>query len=426
MNPAQIIVAKRDGKELEDKDIEWLIDGYARDEIKNEQMSAFAMAVYFQGMSHRETVCLTRAMLHSGVTMKWAYGPPKVDKHSTGGIGDKISIPLAPMLAVCGLAVPMISGRGLGTTGGTIDKLESIPGLRTDLSLEEIQRTVERVGCVIAAATHQIAPADKKFYALRDVTGTVPSIPLITASILSKKLAEGLDALILDVKWGNGAFMKTLDQAEALAHSLVRTAREMGVQVKALITDMNRPLGKMIGNSVEIDESVDVLQGTGPADVVELTNRLCGELLVMCGKAADLHAGIEQAAEAIASGRALAKLEEMIAAQQGDLQRERPRASAWPIRAKSDGYITSIDADRLGLAVIEMGGGRKILGQVIDHGVGIKMECDVGDRVRAGDALATIFTHEATRSIAEHLVQTAIAIGPTPESPYPLIQKVIG
>lgn len=426
MNPAQIITAKRDGRELEDSEIEWLISGYAQDQIKNDQMAAFAMAVYFQGMTHRETACLTRAMLNSGVTLSWGSGPPKVDKHSTGGIGDKISIPLAPILAVCGLAVPMISGRGLGTTGGTIDKLEAIPGFRTDLSLVEIKENVERVGCVITAASSEIAPADKKLYALRDVTGTVPSIPLITASILSKKLAEGLDALVLDVKWGNGAFMKTLEEAEALAHSLVRTATEMGVKVRALLTDMNRPLGIMVGNGVEVDESVEVLQGRGPADVVSLTHRLAAELLVLCGLVPDIVAGISASEKAIESGRALLKFLEMVSAQGGNLGAERLRAKASQVLASGDGYITEIDSDRIGLAVIEMGGGRKYFGQSIDPTVGLEMMRDVGDQVRIGEPLATIFTHDETRDITEELVRTSFQIGPQPIESPPLIHSVIG
>ncbi|MEQ1903666.1 MAG: thymidine phosphorylase [Pirellulaceae bacterium] len=425
MNIAQIITAKRDGHELEDREIEFLINGYARNEIQDGQMGAFAMAVYFRGMTDREIVSLTRAMLHSGEIMQWPASPPKVDKHSTGGIGDKISIPLAPILADCGMAVPMISGRGLGTTGGTIDKLESIPGFRTNLLLPEIMEVVNRVGCVITAATNEIAPADKRLYALRDVTGTVPSIPLITASILSKKLAEGLDSLVLDVKCGNGAFMKSEADAEKLAKTLVQTAKQLGVKTRALLTDMNRPLGKMIGNAVEIDESVEVLQGGGPADVVELTERFAAELMVMCGLAPTVSAGRERARESIDSGRALKKLIEMVKAQGGNLATDRPRADAVPVLATQDGFVAEINSDRLGLAVIQMGGGRKVVGQSIDHSVGIEMAVDLGAKVKSGELLATVFTHDATREEAIQTVHSSFSIQRNPPAPWKLIGRVI-
>jgi pyrimidine-nucleoside phosphorylase len=364
-------------------------------------------------------------MLESGKTRQWKPGRPKVDKHSTGGIGDKISVPLAPILAVCGLDVPMISGRALGTTGGTIDKLESIPGFRTDLSLPEITRVVETVGCVITAATGEIAPADKRLYALRDVTGTVPSIPLITASILSKKMAEGLDALVLDVKWGNGAFMKTADEAEALAESLVRTATELGVPTRAVLTDMNRPLGKMIGNAVEIDESVDTLLGRGPADVVQLTERFAAELLLMCGKASSLEAGQQLARKSIDDGSAYRKLVEMVAAQGGDLEAPRPRAPVAAVTASRSGWITSIDSDRVGLAIIQMGGGRKVVGATIDHSVGLEMLVDIGSQVRAGEDLVHLFVHPEQLEEARQLVAGSITIGDEPTSMPPLFGKTI-
>src|SRR3954463_15089278 len=284
MNPVNIISKKRDGSELSADEIGSLISGYVRGDVPDYQMSAWAMAVYLRGMTVAETAALTEHMLYSGVTFKWpAEEAPKVDKHSTGGIGDKVSLPLAPLLACCGLAVPMISGRGLGATGGTLDKLESIPGFRTDLSLAEIAVITERVGCVITGASAEIAPADKKLYALRDVTATVPSIPLITASIMSKKLAESLDALVLDVKFGSGAFMKSLDDARALARSLVDTGKRMGVKTTALLTDMNQPLGRMAGNANEVNEAVATLQGRGPDDLWQCTRELGAELLVLSG-----------------------------------------------------------------------------------------------------------------------------------------------
>ncbi len=416
MNVAQIITAKRDGCELDEADIHFLIDGYAKGRVQDGQMAAFAMAVFFKGMSHREVAVLTRAMLNSGEILQWSGSTPMVDKHSTGGIGDKISIPLAPILAECGMSVPMISGRGLGTTGGTIDKLESIAGYRTDLSLAEIKQVVETVGCTITAASAEIAPADKRLYALRDVTGTVPSVPLITASILSKKLAEGLDALVLDVKWGNGAFMKTLPAAETLATSLVRTAQELDLETRAILTDMNRPLGKMIGNGLEIDESVDVLRGQGPDDVVLLTLRLAAELLVMCHLANSIEAGMKQAEKTIANGRALLRLEQMVAAHGGDLTAERERAAVYEVAALHAGFISQIDCDRLGLAVIQMGGGRKAVGETIDPSVGIEMLTDVGCRIEVGQSLAKVYCHRQNIQEANRLVSGAFTITADPSA----------
>ncbi len=282
-NPANVIAKKRDGVALTRDEIAEFVSGFTNGSIPDYQMSALAMAIYLRGMSEEETAALTEQMLASGVQLKWLAGSSVVDKHSTGGVGDKVSLLLAPLLACCGLRVPMISGRGLGPTGGTLDKLESIPGFRTDLNLDEIREITNRVGCVIAGASAEIAPADRKLYALRDVTATVASIPLITASIMSKKLAEGLDALVLDVKVGSGAFMKTFRQARELARSLVETGRRMGVSTTALITDMSQPLGRMAGNAVEVDETVTALLGQGPADLIALTNSLGAELLVAAG-----------------------------------------------------------------------------------------------------------------------------------------------
>ncbi len=284
MNPVEIIARKRDGHALSVGEIHHMIRGFAVGDVADAQMSALAMAILLNGMSTEETLDLTQAMLLSGQTLEWPNdGIPRVDKHSTGGIGDKISLILAPLLACCDLQVPMISGRGLGPTGGTLDKLESIPGFRTDLSLHETHVVVRDVGCVITGASPEIAPADRKLYALRDVTGTVPSIPLITASIMSKKLAEGLDALVLDVKVGSGAFMKTLGDARTLARLMVAVGHGMGTSTTAIITDMQQPLGRMVGNTLEVAETIDVLQGGGPRDVVELTLALGSELLMTSG-----------------------------------------------------------------------------------------------------------------------------------------------
>lgn len=426
MNAVRLIEAKRDGAELDTAGITALIDGYAREQVPDYQMAAFAMAVLCRGMSPRETMDLTRAMLHSGQTMQWPAGGPVVDKHSTGGIGDKLSVPLAPILADLGMRVPMISGRGLGATGGTIDKLESIPGYRTNLQLPEIIQQIAATGCVITAATSEIAPADRKLYALRDVTGTVKSVPLITASILSKKLAEGLDCLVLDVKWGSGAFMKTLAEARELASSLVRTAGLLGVPTTALVTDMNQPLGSWIGNSLEIDESVQILKGCGPADSTALTVALAVELLSMTGLQTDATRAEQQVQESIASGRALAHLDRMVSAQGGDLEARRPQHAAreWP--AGKSGFVRIVDCEKFGWAVIEMGGGRKVLGETLDLGTGIEMLVRDGDRVTAGQPLMRICYNGEWSAALRELLAGAVEIADEPPPKRPLIVERLG
>lgn len=421
MNVARLIEAKRDRLELDTADIRGLVDGYVRGQVFDYQMSAFAMAVLCRGMTARETTDLTAAMLESGLTMSWPGGGPVVDKHSTGGIGDKISVPLAPVLAELGMRVPMISGRGLGATGGTIDKLESIPGFRTDLELSGIAEIVGGVGCVIAAASEEIAPADRKLYALRDVTGTVRSIPLITASILSKKLAEGLDALVLDVKWGSGAFMKTVDEARALAGSLVQTSIRMGVPATAVLTDMNRPLGRWIGNAVEIDESVAILQGQGPADSTQLTEELAVELLVMTRLETDRAGALAKVRGCIASGAALRRLERMVRAQGGDLEAPRPRHRSQEWTAGRDGFVAFRDCAKLGWAVIEMGGGRKSLGDTLDHGTGIEMMVESGQRVSRGQPLMRICFDGPLEGLLHRMLSEAVEVVDEPPPHSPLI-----
>jgi pyrimidine-nucleoside phosphorylase len=415
MNIAQIISEKRDGSELTAEQIQFLVRGYAAEEVPDYQMSAFAMAVYFSGMSDDETEILTRCMIESGETLSWS-GKPAVDKHSTGGIGDKISIPLAPMLACCDVQVPMISGRGLGATGGTLDKLESIPGYRCELSNDEFRSVVNWNGCSIASASSKLAPADKRLYALRDVTATVPSIPLITGSILSKKVAEGIEALVLDVKWGSGAFMKTLESARELAASLVRVGNRLGVKTSAVITDMNQPLGKMIGNAVEIEESLDVLRGGGPADVVELTLELGARLLVAVKVAPNSEAAIKMLAEKIRTGEALQKFAEMVNSHGGDIEAPRAMATPHPVIAQESGFISRVNTERLGLAVIEMGGGRKKLGDALDHSTGIEFLVRIGDSVEAGQPLATVFCDGGNKEYAIELVGSSVGISPTPVS----------
>ncbi len=390
MNPVWIIAKKRDGDELTADEIGHFIGEYATGAIPDYQMAALAMAIYLRGMTTAEIAALTDHRLASGARFTWpSGGVPKVDKHSTGGIGDKVSLPLAPMLACCGLQVPMISGRGLGATGGTLDKLEAIPGFRTNLSMDEMRAVTEKVGCVISGATVDLVPADRKLYALRDVTATVPSIPLITASIMSKKLAEGLDALVLDVKFGSGAFMKTAELARELAVSMVNTGKRMNVQTTALLTDMNQPLGRMVGNAVEVNESVAALEGQGPADLMEVTLALGAELLVSTKKAVSIEAARQQLQQTIDSGTAREKFAEMVAAQEGDLDAPRAVAPDSPVTTNRAGYIAAMNTEKLGQAVIAMRGGRKQLGDELDLSTGFEMLVRLGDLVDVGQPIAS-------------------------------------
>jgi pyrimidine-nucleoside phosphorylase len=426
MNIVDLISKKRDGGEHTSDEIGALIKGYVRGDVPDYQKSAWAMAVFLRGMTVAETAALTEHMLHSGVTLQWPAGePPKVDKHSTGGIGDKVSLPLAPLLACCGVQVPMISGRGLGATGGTLDKLEAIPGFRTDLSTAEMQSVCRRVGCVISGATADIVPADRKLYALRDVTGTVPSIPLITASIMSKKLAEGLDALVLDVKHGSGAFMKTLHQARELAHSMVNTGRRMGVPTTALVTDMNQPLGRMAGNAVEVNESIDALRGAGPSDLMEVMLELGAELLVLANRENTQNAARIRLQRAIDSGAGLEKFREMVAAQGGDLDAPRPVAPAQEVLCPRGGFVTAVDTEQLGRVIIELGGGRKKLGDKLDLSVGLEMLVRIGDAVEAGQPLVRVFAKKDAAGKVRTDLLGAITIADNRVDPPPLIVERI-
>ncbi len=427
MNPTFLIAKKRDGGELSEGQIADLVRGYVSGEVPDYQMAAFAMAVCCRGMTIAETAALTEQMLHSGITLDWPDSPaPKVDKHSTGGIGDKVSLPLAPMLACCDLRVPMISGRGLGATGGTLDKLESIPGFRTDLSLEKMRNVVNQVGCVITSASAELAPADKKLYALRDVTATVESIPLITASIMSKKLSEGLDALVLDVKHGSGAFMKRLDDAQALARSLVDTGKRMGVPTVALITDMNQPLGRLCGNGVEVDESVAALEGSGPDDLMEVTLALGAELLTLAGVAADTEAARKRLQQTIDDGSAHEKFRQMVAAQGGDLDAPRQVAPTHEVPAPHAGWVTSIDTQALGRAIIELGGGRRQQGDRLDLTVGLQMRVRLGDPIDQGQPLALLFASPKKANAAKTMVADAVKIASEPIAlPRLIVEKVV-
>lgn len=423
MIPAVIIAKKRDGQELSREEIDFLIDGYSQGLIPDYQMSAWAMAVLIQGMVDREIANLTDAMIRSGKTLRPVGDRPRVDKHSTGGLGDKTSLILAPLLACCDLDVPMISGRGLGITGGTLDKLEAIPGYRCNLSEEESEEILKDIHCFITGATDSLVPADKKLYALRDVTGTVPSIALITASIMSKKIAETLDALVLDVKCGSGAFLATTDRAEELARSLRAIGERAGVATSALITDMDQPLGIRVGNACEVDESIDVLRGSGPKEVRELTLELGARVLLATRGASDRASAIRTLADHIDSGRAMARFEEMVYRQGGDLRQRRPvgRTHAWI--ARQQGTLLKMDGQRIGEAVIAMGGGRTYAGQPIDPSVGLCFLKRLGDSVQRGEPIVHILCDRSgLAEEASRLLDLAIEIGdPDPSTKTPAL-----
>ena len=422
MNRSRIITKKRDGKALSSDEISSFVDGFVRGDIPDYQMSALAMAIFFQGMDADETTALTRAMLDSGQKLIWpSTAPRRADKHSTGGVGDKTSLVLAPLLASCGLQVPMISGRGLGTTGGTLDKLESFPGYRTNLSLNEIRAQTEQVGCVITGTTDEIAPADKKLYALRDVTATVASVPLITASIMSKKLSENLDALVLDVKFGSGAFMKSPHEARQLAQSLIDVGCRMGVATNALLTDMNQPLGRMVGNALEVNECIAALEGRAPHDLMTLVEALATQLLLSCEIESTPQAAQQRITEELEQGRALEKFRELVIAQGGDPDAPRPVAPASTVEAGESGFVASMDVQKLGIAVIEMGGGRQRMDDEIDHSVGLEMLVRVGEMVQRGQPLVRVFSHEPTARQARLLIEQAITIGCDAPDELPLI-----
>jgi len=421
MIPAVVIAKKRDREALTREEIDFMVTGYARGAIPDYQMSALAMAIYIQGMDAREIADLTDIMIASGTCLKRVSDRPRVDKHSTGGLGDKTSLILAPLLACCELDVPMISGRGLGITGGTLDKLEAIRGFRCNLTDEESQAQLQKIGCFISGATDSLVPADKKLYGLRDVTGTVPSIALITASIMSKKIAETLDALVLDVKCGSGAFLPTRDRAEALADSLISNGMRAGIATTALITDMNQPLGEMVGNACEVDESIRVLENAGPEDVRELTLELCARLLVATGKSRDSVTARGVLAEHLSSGRARERFERMVAHQGGDLSAPRPIARTVVWRAPKSGYLATIDGQKLGQAIVVMGGGRTFAGQAIDFSVGLRMLARLGDDVTAGQEILHLYCdREDNVTSAIALLTQAIRIADEPTA-HPLL-----
>ncbi len=429
MRPYEVIKAKRDGRALEPAVIRAFIDGYVKGDVTDYQMSAMTMAIFFRGLDAKELGAWTRAMLESGEVLDLSETPGvKVDKHSTGGVGDKVSLSLAPLAAACGVPVPMISGRGLGHTGGTLDKLESIPGFRVDLSIADYRRLVKDVGACLIGQTATLAPADKKLYALRDVTATVDCIPLIASSIMSKKIAEGIDALVLDVKVGSGAFMKTLDDARTLARTMIGIGSEMGKTVVALLTDMDQPLGRTVGNALEVKEAVEMLRGEAPADYTELTLALTAEMLVLGKRASSLDDARSRLAAAMKSGAAEKKLAEIVKSQGGDpaaiadLSRLPKAKQTIAITAERAGCVIGIDSEAIGLAAMLLGAGREKTSDVIDPGVGFVLEKKVGDPVSVGTTMVTAHVNDDRRfaEVTER-VRRAYQIGPAAPPRKPLV-----
>jgi pyrimidine-nucleoside phosphorylase len=433
MRAVDIIAKKRDGKSLAREEISFVVRGYTAGEIADYQMSALLMAIFLRGMSNDETIALTDEMLHSGVVVDFSdFGRPRVDKHSTGGVGDKTSLVIAPVVAAGGVLVPMISGRALAHSGGTLDKLEAIHGFRTDLSLTDFRATLAQVGVALIGQTKEIAPADKKLYALRDVTATVPCRPLMAASIMSKKMAEGLSGLVLDVKVGNGAFMQTEEEARALAELMIDIAHGLGKDCVALLTDMNQPLGRAVGNALEVIEAFEALQGRGPEDFIVLCRELSAEMLTLGGATGDVEQGRARYDELIASGAALDKMREIISAQHGD-----PRVlddySLLPtaqhqqeVLTSRSGYVQAINTEAIGRASMLLGAGRAQLDTPIDLSVGLMIEARVGDPLDEGSPLVTMhYNDEARADEAAEMIAAAYTIDATPVEPPALIKLVL-
>ena len=433
MRTVELIEKKRDGTPLTDDELSYLIAGYAKDEIPDYQMAAFLMAVVWRGMDLRETASLTAAMVASGRRLDLRRFGTVVDKHSTGGVGDKTTLAVAPLVAACGLPVAKMSGRGLGFSGGTLDKLESIAGYRVDLTTTEFLSQLERIGIVLTGQTADLAPADGKLYALRDATGTVPSIPLIASSIMSKKIAAGANAVVLDVKVGSGAFMRDLRSARELARTMAAIGKAHGLRVSCELTDMEQPLGRAVGNSLEVKEAIAVLRGEGPADVVALTRLAGAEMLILGRKARDRAAALRRIDRAIADRSGLAKLRELVAAQGGDaamvddpsLLPHAPQVET--LRATRTAFVRRIAADQIGIASVHLGAGREKKGDPIDHRTGIVLHAKVGSRVERGAALAEV--HHAGR-LADHdaieQVRAAFAWSTRPVAPRKLVLGHIG
>lgn len=428
-NIVSIIRKKRDGETLTRDEINYLIEQYTLDELPDYQMSAFLMAAFLNKLNKHEAAALTHAMLHSGTVLDLSDIPgKKVDKHSTGGVGDKLSLILAPIVASYGVPVPMISGRGLGHTGGTLDKLESIPGFTVDISLERYHAILAKCRMVMAGQTEEIAPADKRLYALRDVTATVESIPLIAGSIMSKKLAEGIDALVLDVKFGDGAFMKTQEDAKKLAKTLVDIGEDFGKETVAYLTNMHQPLGYKIGNWLEVEESIESLQGNGPEDVMEITHILAGTMIMLGGKAKSLKEGIDMSKAAVDNGQAFEKWLELTEAQGGDVNvlknlDDYPDAEySFTVEAEKAGYIQGVNAYEVGMASLELGAGRKKKEDGVDPAAGIVLSKKTGDYAKKGETLATGFTNNDLRiEDAKAQLLDAFSIGEEEPDSWPMV-----
>ena len=433
MTPLDVIHKKRDGGALTRDEITWFLNSYMNSTVTEYQMSAFLMAVYFQGMSMEETVALTDRMMHSGSVLKLDSIPgKKVDKHSTGGVGDKTSLIIVPIVAACGVTVPMITGRGLGHTGGTLDKLQSIPGFNPQPSPDHIVRILKKVGAVIMGQTHELAPLDRRLYALRDVTGTIESVPLITASITSKKLAEDIDGLIMDVKTGSGAFMKTREQATKLAQSIVHVCRKWRKQIVVVISDMDQPLGHAVGNALEVKECIEFLRGKAPADLEDLCLTLSAHMIRLGGRARTLAQARRMAYEAVSKGQALKRFKEIVRAQGGfdrviDNPEMLPSAKhVHTVKAPKAGYVTQCDAKLVGLASNALGAGRNRLEDTIDPAVGIYVEKKRGDKVAAGETLCRVHWNDERRlREALPMIKNAYEIRNRPRKARPLVQAVL-
>lgn len=431
--PQWIIEKKRDGRTLSEDEIRFFVSRFTEGTIPEYQMAALAMAIFFRGMAKDELAVLTDAMMRSGDVLDLSsVKMPTADKHSTGGIGDKISLPLAPLVASCGVAVPMISGRGLGITGGTLDKLESIPGYRTNLSVGEFVEVLNACGCSIIGQTDRLAPADRKLYALRDVTGTVPSIPLICASIMSKKGAEGAETIVFDVKCGRGAFMKTRENARQLASVMIETGRAMGRKMGAIITDMDRPLGRTVGNSLEILETIQCLKGEGPSDVMEITMALGIQMLLLSGVSQNKREAESLLCNKLESGVAAEVFRDMVRLHGGnpaivDNPSMLPQAKIQQdLASESSGFVHDVDADGVGRACLLLGAGRKAVTDKIDHAVGLSDLVQTGERVKKGDVLARIHAlGEEPVEQARKLILESITIGAEPVERSPVILEVL-
>ncbi len=432
-NTSSLIAKKRDCNHLTDNEISFLIDQYTKEQIPDYQMSAFLMAAFLNGLNEDETASLTHAMLHSGKVLDLSeIQGKKVDKHSTGGVGDKLSLILAPVAASCGVVVPMISGRGLGHTGGTLDKLESIPGFNVNIKLKEFKAILKECGMVMAGQTEEIASADKRLYALRDVTATVESIPFIASSIMSKKLAEGIDGLVLDVKFGLGAFMKTQEDALDLARTLVQIGRNFDKEVIAYLTNMDQPLGYAVGNWLEAKEAAEALKGKGPDDVMEISHRLAGTMIYLGDKAESIDEGIEMSKEAVESGKAYEKWLRLIERQGGDTsvlenpEKYEEAGYLFQVKAQQEGFITKINAQEIGLASLELGAGRKTKEDEIDHAAGILLKKKVDEEINKGDVLFEGFANaEQSIETAKSLLKNAVETEPEKGAAQKLITHIV-